>query len=148
MASQATSFTEENNTILTLKCQSIPPSPVFPTGAEPWRVDAGSTLAKPSRSDARRATLTRWPGAGQWTAEEDGTVQHRLRGGVSLADQRPAGGVGPARVGRASRRQRPTLVPARGAACGAALSSRRVLSGGGEWPDGRATTVFRQCSST
>jgi len=29
--------------------------------------------AKPIACDARRATYTRWPGAGQWPAEEDGT---------------------------------------------------------------------------
>jgi hypothetical protein len=34
--------------------------PIFLVGGGPWRVDVGSRLAKPSRSDARRATLEAW----------------------------------------------------------------------------------------
>jgi hypothetical protein len=35
----------------------------------------------------RRATSTRRPGAGHWTAEEGGTTQHRLRTRVSLTNR-------------------------------------------------------------
>ncbi len=56
------------------------------------------------------------PGAGQWTAREDGTPQYLVACQVSLADHGRIEAWVPARVGRASPRQRPAQVPARGSA--------------------------------
>ena len=60
---------------------------VILAGANPLRAGDGSRLAKPPRSGARKGGLEAAAGSGIITAEEDGTVQHRLCGRVSLADQ-------------------------------------------------------------
>ena len=67
------------------------------------RVRAGEAIA----CDARRAALTRRPRAGQLCGEEDGTVQHQLRGRVSVVDLRElTGGGAPVPGGRPQRRAR------------------------------------------
>jgi len=58
---------------------------VFLAGANPLRAGDGSRLAKPPPSGARKGGLEAAAGSGIMTAEEDGTVQHRLCGRVSLA---------------------------------------------------------------
>jgi hypothetical protein len=73
---------------------------VFLAGANPLRAGDGSRLAKPPRSGARKGGLEAAAESGIMTAEEDGTVQHRLCGRVSLADQWRAVAWGPARAGR------------------------------------------------
>jgi len=58
---------------------------VFLAGANPLRAGDGSRLAKPPPSGARKGGLEAAAGSGIMTAEEDGTVHHRLCGRVSLA---------------------------------------------------------------
>jgi hypothetical protein len=91
------------------------PGPVHLPRRRPPASGRRSRLATPARSDARRATGRRRPGAGQSIGAEDGSVQHRLRGSVSLADQRaPRRGPAPGRAGPPQGRGR-ALAPGRGA---------------------------------
>ena len=89
---------------------------VFLAGANPLRAGDGSRLAKPPRSGARKGGLEAAAGSGIMTAEEDGTVQHRLCGRVSLAGSGELWHGGRARRPGPPQGRRPSAIAGPGAA--------------------------------